>query len=89
MDVNRRDVIKALFGGSAVAAIATSGMPSAARASETDTIPPLPDAVGLMYDATKCIGCRACMPACQNENGLTPDTGATGGLYHPRKLNHV
>lgn len=88
MDVNRRDVIKALFGGSAVAAIATTGVASPVRASEADAIPPLPDAVGLLYDATICIGCRACMPACQNENGLTPDTGSTGGLYNqPDALN--
>ncbi len=89
MDVNRRDVIKALFGGSAVAALATTtGVVSPARASESDAITPLADAVGLMYDATKCIGCRACMPACQNENGLTPDTGSTGGLYQqPETLN--
>ena len=89
MDVNRRDVIKALFGGSAVAAIATTTVgATAARASETDAVPPLPDAVGLMYDATECIGCRACMPACQNENGLQPDTAGTGGLYQqPETLN--
>jgi Fe-S-cluster-containing dehydrogenase component len=88
MDVNRRDVIKALFGGSALAAIASTGVAAPARASESETIPPLTDAVGLMYDATKCIGCRACMPACQAENWLKPDTGATGGLYHqPYALN--
>lgn len=89
MDVNRRDVIKALFGGSAVAAISTTSIgASSTGASEADSVTPLPEAVGLMYDATRCIGCRACMPACQNENGLTPDTGATGGLYQqPETLN--
>lgn len=89
MDVNRREVIKALFGGSAVAALTTTtSAVSPAKAAESDAVTPLPDAVGLMYDATRCIGCRACMPACQNENGLTPDTGATGGLYQqPETLN--
>ncbi|HEY4980335.1 MAG TPA: hypothetical protein VII25_14290, partial [Candidatus Acidoferrum sp.] len=60
MDVKRRDIIKALFGGSAVAALATSvGVVPTAKASEAEAVTPLPEAVGLMYDATKCIGCRA------------------------------
>jgi Fe-S-cluster-containing dehydrogenase component len=78
MDVNRRDILKGLLGGTAVAGVVASAMP--VKASEAE-VPPLPEAVGLMYDATKCIGCRACMPACQNANGLTPDRGDSGGLY--------
>lgn len=87
MDVNRREVLKALIGGSAVAAVATTGMPAATEAKpEEFTLQP--DALGLMYDATKCIGCRACMPACQNANELKPDTGGSGGLYmQPDTLN--
>src|SRR5208337_1340479 len=87
MDVNRRDVLKALMGGSAVAAVATTGLPLTTAAKE-DSFEVLPDALGLMYDATKCIGCRACMPACQNANGLKADVGGSGGLYmQPDSLN--
>jgi Fe-S-cluster-containing dehydrogenase component len=87
MDVNRREVLKALLGGSAVAAVATAGVP-VAKAGTPEAIEPVPDALGLMYDATKCIGCRACMPACQNANGLKPDVGGSGGLYmQPDTLN--
>ena len=32
------------------------------------------DAVGLLYDTTKCIGCKACMVACREANGLEADT---------------
>jgi Fe-S-cluster-containing dehydrogenase component len=39
------------------------------------------DAVGLLYDTTKCIGCKACMVACREANGLAPDTGQSGGLH--------
>jgi len=87
MDVNRREILKALMGGTAVAAAAMTTAPLAsAGASEKFEL--LPDALGLMYDATKCIGCRACMPACQNANGLQPDTGGSGGLYmQPDTLN--
>ncbi|HUL33659.1 MAG TPA: hydrogenase 2 operon protein HybA [Candidatus Eisenbacteria bacterium] len=87
MDVNRRDILKALMSGSALAAMTTAGAP-VAKAGAGDPVPPLPDAMGLMYDATVCIGCRACMPACQNANGLKPDLGASGGLYmQPDSLN--
>ncbi len=87
MDANRRDILKAFVSGSALVALASTGAPVKAAADD-GAIPPLPDAVGLMYDATRCIGCRACMPACQNENGLTPDTGGSGGLYQqPLTLN--
>jgi Fe-S-cluster-containing dehydrogenase component len=40
------------------------------------------DAVGLLYDATKCIGCKACVAACREANGLEPDTSFGDGKYH-------
>jgi Fe-S-cluster-containing dehydrogenase component len=46
------------------------------------------DAVGLLYDTTRCIGCKACVAACREANGLEPDAAASGGLYHaPVDLN--
>jgi Fe-S-cluster-containing dehydrogenase component len=87
MDANRREILKALMGGSAVAAVATTGLPLATQA-KPEKFELEPDALGLMYDATKCIGCRACMPACQNANGLAADVGGSGGLYmQPDTLN--
>jgi Fe-S-cluster-containing dehydrogenase component len=87
MDVNRRKVLKVLLSGSAVAAVAATSSP-VAKAADSDEFKVQPDALGLMYDATKCIGCRACMPACQNANGLKPDVGGSGGLYmQPDTLN--
>jgi Fe-S-cluster-containing dehydrogenase component len=39
--------------------------------------------VGLLYDATLCIGCKTCMVACNEANGLPADTsGSPGALYH-------
>ena len=88
MDVNRRDILKGLLSGSALAAVATAGVP-VAKAGKAEAVVPVPDAVGLMYDATKCIGCRACMPACQNANGLQPDPGGSGGLYMQPDLSLI
>ena len=36
--------------------------------------------VAMLYDSTKCIGCRACQNACKEWNGNPPEAGA-GGLY--------
>jgi Fe-S-cluster-containing dehydrogenase component len=47
-----------------------------------------PDAVSMLYDNTICTGCKACMPACNEANGLPPDTLQTGGLWDmPADLN--
>jgi Fe-S-cluster-containing dehydrogenase component len=40
------------------------------------------DAVAMLYDNTICTGCKACMPACNEANGLPPDTSLSGGLWH-------
>ena len=33
-----------------------------------------PDAVGMLYDSTLCIGCKACMTACKAANDMPPET---------------
>ncbi len=42
---------------------------------------PLPDAIGMLYDTTKCIGCKACVSECSRINGLEPDTEMSGGVW--------
>jgi Fe-S-cluster-containing dehydrogenase component len=39
------------------------------------------DAVGMLYDATKCIGCKACVAECAKINDLIPDTTLSAGLW--------
>ncbi len=66
MALDRRSVLKGAF--AAGAASVTGVRP--ARASDFE----LPeDAVGLLYDSTKCIGCKTCVVACHEANGLPPD----------------
>jgi Fe-S-cluster-containing dehydrogenase component len=75
METNRRDLLKGL----AAAAVATA-VPVCATARERHA--PLPGAVGLLYDSTKCIGCKTCVVACKQEKGLPPETSEYGeGLY--------
>ena len=83
MAISRRDLLK----GVAVAGAATA-MVGDAEAREP--VPGRPDAVGMLFDSTLCVGCRACQTACKVANNLPTDTmaGATGGVYDaPSDLN--
>lgn len=83
MELDRRSVLKGL----AAAATGLTVLPTPAEARERRTAPP--DAVGLLYDTTLCIGCKACVVACKEANGMPADTdNYGGGLYDaPDDLN--
>jgi len=51
--------------------------------------PDYPEAQAKLYDATRCIGCRACEKRCQEYNQLNPPTDEhSGQTYHmPRDLS--
>ena len=63
MGINRREFLKAAAGGATV-----SFAGSQAQARPNLEVPP--NAVGMLYDATICIGCKACMVACKQANGM-------------------
>ena len=67
MSLSRRSALKTL--AAAGAAVASTAAPASAR--EPKQAPA--DAVGLLYDATLCVGCKACMVACREANGLEPE----------------
>ncbi|HSJ10398.1 MAG TPA: hydrogenase 2 operon protein HybA [Longimicrobiales bacterium] len=68
MSLDRREALKVL----ATAGAAAAASPSAATAARPRRTAP-DDAVGMLYDATRCIGCKACMVACKEANGLGYD----------------
>jgi Fe-S-cluster-containing dehydrogenase component len=74
MTISRRNALRVALAGAAVAVArpVTASTPMVAPA----------DAVGLLYDTTKCIGCKACVSACREANGLEPDASWGGGMYH-------
>src|SRR5512139_3594742 len=82
MRISRRDLLK----GAAVAGAAAAVV---GDASAREKVEPRPEAVGMLFDSTRCVGCRACQSACKAANGLPPDTvTAGGGVYDaPRDLN--
>ncbi len=84
MSVSRRSALKAF--AAAGGTIATSAVPLRAD-NEPRSVPA--DAVGMLYDATRCIGCKACVTACHEANQDLPDTRTPGmELYDaPTELN--
>ena len=71
MALDRRSFIKAAAGGVAAAGVAT---PAVAR--KRLEVPE--GAMGMLYDTTLCIGCKACVVACKQANDLDPDPGPWG-----------
>jgi Fe-S-cluster-containing dehydrogenase component len=73
MTMDRRTLLKGAAAAGAGAAV------SAATTAEASSVRPVapPDAVGMLYDATLCIGCRACVTACKTANNMP------GNLYDP------
>jgi Fe-S-cluster-containing dehydrogenase component len=79
MSISRRDLLK----GAVVAGAATA---VAGAAEAREAVEPSPDAVGMLYDSTLCIGCRACVTRCKEVNGLPHDRG-DGEYQQPVDLN--
>jgi len=81
MDIDRRSLLRT------AAAAATLSIIPATEARARRVVPS--DAVGLLYDTTRCVGCKACVVACKQANDMPPDVdGYGGGLYDaPEGLN--
>lgn len=61
MTMNRRDFLK-------ISAASSVCLAAGARSSDAAPQPAPPEAVGILYDATLCIGCKACMVNCKRCN---------------------
>jgi Fe-S-cluster-containing dehydrogenase component len=69
MGLSRRDFLKLSASGSLVLAPNLTPVPVVAQ----ELVPRLPEGMGILYDATVCIGCKACMAVCKEYNHLPPD----------------
>ena len=64
--LTRRNMLKGLAGGAGAVAAASIASPAEARGNHE-----MPEkALGLLYDGTLCIGCRACISACKTANDM-------------------
>jgi len=75
MDMKRRDFLKAAAGSGVLLTLGAG--PAFARAPKLL----LPGAVGILYDATVCIGCKACVSACKQYNDMPPEHSSLERLY--------
>jgi Fe-S-cluster-containing dehydrogenase component len=70
--LTRRKLLEGLAAGLGAVAVTAVARPADARAAH----PMPPHALGLLYDGTLCIGCRACIPACKEANGMPAERTA-------------
>jgi Fe-S-cluster-containing dehydrogenase component len=74
MDPNRRQFLRGAAGAIATTAAAVAAPVNEALAfgpREPKTLPP--HAVGMLYDSTLCVGCKACVTACKIANDKPPE----------------
>lgn len=82
MEISRRSLLKAV--AAAAGSAATTLVPEEAQADAVSS----DETVGMLYDSTKCVGCKACMSACNEANNISPDTaGSDGRAAMPVDLN--
>jgi Fe-S-cluster-containing dehydrogenase component len=74
MSLSRRDLLKGAVAVGAASAVAGD-------AGARDAVEPRKDAVGMLYDSTRCIGCRACVTKCKEANKMPYDRTPMGALY--------
>lgn len=67
MEIKRRDFLKTIAGGTAM----VIAQPALTLAKEKSR---LPKAVGILYDATLCVGCKTCMVGCKTANDMPVET---------------
>lgn len=86
MAITRRELITTIAktGGTAAVAVTVG-----TQALHAETVPIPSAAVGLLYDATICIGCKACVAACAEANDTPPDTRVDGLHQSPTDLNEL
>jgi formate dehydrogenase beta subunit len=82
MTLSRRDFFKVAGVAAIGGALATS---ESALASSGETDPN--EYIGMLYDATICIGCNACTNACRNWNKTTDEPDARQLYDAPRELS--
>ena len=73
----RRNFLKGALAGGATVSVTAIAPPVGAR--ETKSRPP--EALGLLYDATLCVGCKACVAACKAANDNPPEFSTDDHLW--------
>ena len=87
MGISRRSALKVLA-GAAGTLVAAALRPPDCAAAKPKAVADAGANAGMLYDATLCIGCKACMVACNEANDLVPDVGTSDNRWQmPLDLN--
>jgi formate dehydrogenase iron-sulfur subunit len=81
MPINRREFLKLAGAGLGSAAMLSSAIQASGMAIEAET------SASMLYDATKCVGCRACQTACKKRSNLRKETDSQGLYEMPQDLS--
>lgn len=81
MNKSRRRFLTQTTGALCAGMASATGTTQAAFLREPREVPP--NAVGMLYDSTLCIGCRACVYACREANGTKPEQLASLAAWNP------
>jgi len=78
MKLDRRSMLRGALASGAAAVAAAVPTPAQARVARVADA----EDVGLLYDSTKCIGCKACVVACRDANNENTNTAeSSSGLW--------
>jgi Fe-S-cluster-containing dehydrogenase component len=83
MPINRRQFLRSAAAGATAAAATTTTAPTEAEALQRAPMRLAPEAVGLLYDSTLCVGCKACVTACKRENGMPVEIAPDQSDWNP------
>jgi Fe-S-cluster-containing dehydrogenase component len=75
MEIKRRDFLKVATAGSLM--LAANAHPALAREPKAR----INEAVGMLYDSTVCVGCKACVSACKQYNETPSSFSSTDELW--------
>ena len=87
MAITRRQLFSGIAKAGVPAVVAITVGTDVLQAGEHIPVPNA--AVGLLYDATICIGCKACVAACAEANDTPPDTRGDALHQAPHDLNDL
>jgi len=77
MDIKRRDFLKVSAAGGLLLASKVDPALALTRGTKSRS----KEAVGILYDATVCTGCKACVSACKQYNDMPPDSSSPDKLW--------
>lgn len=70
-----------------ITAVGAAATCAASTAQAAENYPPIPGAVGMLYDSTLCVGCQACVASCQKLNG-NPRSDRDAETHAPHSDNN-